>query len=448
MKRMIIISLLFSACSCVVSYECLADGPSVTVYNNDLAVIRDNRDMQFIKGVQTKTMTDVPERIDPTSVRFAVEGGGIGMIEQNYRYDLVNSQKVLRRYIDNTISIRIKEGDLIEGVLQSVAGDVVVSTTDGVEIVRLDAIERFSFSELPEGLITRPTLFWTLSSDRTRTAPAEISYMSSGFEWHAEYNAVIGADEKSMDISSWVSIHNNSGATYENANLKLVAGDVNRVVQPQLMRKDAMLAAEQERTAGGFDERGLFEYHLYDLQGQTTLNNSEIKQIALFPATAVKIKKVLVFDARKNPAGVTATVEFKNREDDGLGLPLPAGKVRVYSRDEDGAIEFVGEDRIDHTPKNEEVKLTLGTAFDIAAERKVMDTRRITDRVREETIEIELRNRKTVLADIQIVEHFRGDWEIRKSTDNFIKKDAYTTECTVSVPADGIKTVTFTVRFQ
>lgn len=431
-----------------VSYDCLADGLSVTVYNNDLAVIRDIRDMQFISGVQTKTMTDVPERIDPTSVRFAVEGGGVAVIEQNYRYDLVNSQKVLRRYIDNAISIRMKEGDLIEGILQSVAGDVVVSTVDGVEIVRIDAIERFSFPELPEGLITRPTLFWTLTSDRARTAPAEISYMSSGFEWHAEYTAVIGTDEKSMDMSSWVSIHNNSGAAFKNADLKLVAGEVNKVVQPRAMRKDMMLAAEQERTAGGFEERGLFEYHLYDLEGQTTLNNAEIKQIALFPETRANVKKALVFDAWKNPDGVTATVEFKNSESDGLGLPLPAGKVRVYTRDQDGSIEFVGEDRIDHTPKNEDVKLSLGTAFDIAAERKVMDTRRITDRVREETIEIELRNRKTVMTGIRIVEHFRGDWEIRKTTDNFEKKDAFTAECTVSVPADGIKTVTFTVRYQ
>ena len=334
MKRVLVTFLAVALGFCAAAYHSSADDLSVTVYNNDLAVVRDTRDMAFSKGTQTKTMTDVPERIDPTSVRFAVEGGGVDMIEQNYRYDLVNSQKVLRRYIDSAISIRLKEGDLIEGVLQSVAGDVVISTAGGrVEIVRLDAIERFSFPELPEGLITRPTLFWKLTSDRARTAPAEISYMSSGFEWHAEYTVVIAADEKSMDMTSWVSVHNNSGATYENADLKLVAGDVHRVRQPQIMRKDVMMAAEQER-AGGFEERGLFEYHLYDLQGQTTLQNAEIKQIALFPETMAKVKKVLVFDARKQPDAVTATVEFTNSEKDGLGIPLPAGKVRVYSRDE------------------------------------------------------------------------------------------------------------------
>ena len=274
--------------------------------------------------------------------------------------------------------------------------------------------------------------------------------MTGGFDWHAEYTAVVSDDEREMEISSWVSVNNNSGATFEDATLKLVAGDVHRVRPGIPIRREIAAKATlmQEESRVGFEERGLFEYHLYELQGRTTVNNAEIKQIALFPVTTTKVSKLLIYDSWKNAIRVSANIEFTNSEKDGMGMPLPAGKVRVYKHDTDGAIEFVGEDALYHTPKNEKVRLMLGTSFDIVAERKVVETRRISQAIREDTIEIALRNRKEESVSVMAVEHLMGDWEIIRKSDDFVKKDAYTAEFTVEIPSDSEKTITYTVRYR
>ncbi|MFC1650644.1 DUF4139 domain-containing protein [Candidatus Latescibacterota bacterium] len=425
-----------------------SDDISLSVYNDDLAIVKISDVMSFEKGIQTITFTNVSKRVDPTSVRFSSVNGGINVLEQNFRYDLVNSQKVLERYIDKKITIWVKDGELIEGVLMSVAGDVVVNDNGGnIKIVKLNSIERFEFPELPEGLVTKPTLFWKLRSERKVETAAEVSYMTAGFDWHAEYTAVIDESEKKMEVSSWVSIDNNSGATYDNAKLKLIAGDVNRIKpEVQYKRMPSTMAMQQEDAAGSFEERGLFEYHLYELQGRTTVNNAEIKQISLFPNTAVKAEKLLIYDPRKNPTRVTANIEFTNSERDGLGMPLPAGIVRVYKSDTDGAVEFIGEDAIKHTPKNEKVRLALGTSFDITAERKVADSNRISRSIIEESIEIIFRNRKEETVSITAVEHFWRDWDIINKSDDFVKKDAFTAEFTVEIPAGSEKIISYTVR--
>ena len=424
---------------------------ALTVYNQNLAVVKIIDEMSFEQGLQTLTYTDVSERIDPTSVRFSTENGSINIIEQNFRYDLVNSQKVLSRYIDKDIAIWVEDGELIEGILQSVTGDVVLKGKEGgIKIVKLSAVKQYDFPELPEGLITRPTLFWKLYSKTALKTNTEVSYMTAGFDWHAEYTAVVSDDEKEMEISSWVSINNNSGATYENAKLKLVAGDIHRVRPRIPVRREIAVKAELmgEEFRAGFEERELFEYHLYELQGLTTVNNAEIKQIALFPSATTNVEKLLIYDSWKNAKKVSVNIEFTNAEKDGLGIPLPAGKVRVFKRDTDGAVEFVGEDALDHTPKNEDIRLILGYAFDIVAERKLVDTRRISKTIREETVEINLRNRKEQKVKITAVEHFRGDWEIIDKSDPYVKKDAYTVEFAVDIPANSEKTVTYTARFK
>ena len=428
-----------------------AEETSLTVYNKDMAIVKIVDSMNFIKGVQTISFTDVADRIDPTSVRFSDRNGKVRVIEQNYRYDLVNSRKVLQKYIDRDITIWIKEGDLIEGVLQSVTGDVVLKDKNGrVNIIQADAVERYDLPELPDGLITRPTLFWKLDSTQEGNVETEVSYITQGFSWHAEYTSVVSDDDKTMELSSWVSVDNKSGATFENAALKLVAGDVHRVTpEPRYPRRVTLKAeAIEEDIAAGFEERELFEYHLYDLQRLTTVNNAEIKQIALFDPTNVNAHKQFIFDSRKNPQKVSVSMEFTNSESDGLGMALPAGKVRVYKRDTDGSIEFVGEDALDHTPKNEKVRLMLGYAFDLVAERLVVDTRRISPRIREQTLEISLRNRKTEPVSITVVEHLWGDWEILKKSHDYKKKDAYTIEFTVDISPDSEMKITYTVRLK
>lgn len=430
---------------------CYAAEVSLTVYNSDLAIVKILDSMNFTRGIQTLTFTDVAERIDPTSVRFSVLNSDVKVIEQNYRYDLINSTKVLQRYIDRKVSLWVKDGNLIEGILQSVAGDVVLrSPNGGINIIRNDAIERYELPELPDGLIIRPTLFWKLNSSNEGKANTEVSYMTGGFFWHAEYTAVVSDDEKTMELSSWVSVENNSGAYFKNADLKLVAGDIHRVKteEPAYKRQLMLAVPTGEESMAGFEERELFEYHLYDLGRKTDVNNAEIKQIALFNPAQVKAVKRFVFDSRKNPGKVSVSMEFENAEKDGLGIALPAGKVRVYKRDTDRAIEFVGEDSIAHTPKNEKVRLSLGNAFDLVAERQVTDTRRISPTIREQTIEISLRNRKTEQVDITSIEYLWSDWEVLKKSHDYVKKDAYTLEFTVTVPPDGETKITYTVRLK
>ncbi|MBA7564923.1 hypothetical protein ES708_06592 [subsurface metagenome] len=424
---------------------------SLTVYNNDLAIVKSVEEMSFIKGLQAISLTDVASRIDPTSVRFTSSDGNVTVLEQNYRYDIVNTAKVLHYYIDKQVSIWVKDGDLIEGVLQSVTGDVIVKGRDGrLNILKEDVIERFDLPELPEGLVTRPTLIWQVNSLKSGDFPTEVSYMTGGLSWHAEYSAVVSEDEENLEISSWVSINNMSGATYENAALKLVAGDVNMLKKGRpLMKREAVLslAAEDEMT-GGFEERGLFEYHLYDLGRATTIANAEIKQIALVDPTDVITQKKFMYEPWKDPKKVAVSMEFINSEEMGLGMALPAGKIRVYKRDTDGSIEFIGEDAVDHTPRNEKVRMVLGSAFDIVAEKKIIETRRISQRIREQDIEISLRNRKEEQVVITVSERFYGDWEILKKSHDFIKKDAYTAEFSILVPADAEVIAAYTIRYK
>lgn len=426
-----------------------AEDVSLTVYNTDLAIVKIVDNMSFVKGGQTVTFTGVANRIDPTSVRFKALDGDIDVVEQNYRYDLVNSRKVLERYIDKDVTLIVEGGSVIEGILQSVAGDIVLKDRAGrVNIVRTEAVERYDLPELPDGLITRPTLFWQVMSEREREAKTEVSYMTGGFSWHAEYTAVVGDDETSMEMSSWVSVDNTSGASFENARLKLVAGDVHRAPRVMVKTQSAPRAMAMEDAAAGFEERELFEYHLYDLGRRTDVFDREIKQIALFDPSTIKAEKRFVYEAMKDDSKVRVSMEFVNSEKEGLGMALPAGTVRVYKRDRDDSIEFVGEDRIDHTPKNEKVRLTLGNAFDIAAERTITDTRRVTDRVREQSVEISLRNRKTEPVTVTVIERLWGDWDIIRKSHDFKKKDAWTAEFTVDIPADSETKVVYTARMK
>jgi hypothetical protein len=405
--------------------------------------------MQLKKGLQTVTITGVAQLIDPTTVRLKSTGSTITVLEQNYRYDLATSQNVLERYLDKNVTLWVSDSSMIEGLLRSVAGDIVVSAGNGIKIVKLDDVKAFDLPELPEGLVTRPTLVWNVSSEREGAVATELSYMTGGFNWHAEYTAVIAKDEKSMELSSWVSVQNQSGASFDNATLKLVAGDVNRAIRTPAprayMAKTDML---QETAAAGFEERSLFEYHIYELSGRTTVQNNEIKQIALFEPVTAKVEKRLVYDATRDPDNVLAVIEFTNSDRDGLGMPLPSGTVRVFTRDTDGTIQFVGEDTIDHTPKDDDVRLQLGSSFDLTAERRVMDSRRISDRIREDTIEIDLRNRKEEQVSVTVLERLWGAWDIVRSSDDMKKKDATSAECTVTVPAGEVKTISYTVRYR
>ena len=445
-------SVLCAIAVMAIAVTAFADDVSVTVYNSNLGVIREIRDLSFDKGDGMVSFVDVPSLIDATSVGFELvdKNKSVMILEQNYAYDLVSPNKIYDKYIDRNIDVFNKEGEIFSGTLLSSSGGAVVlrEKTGKIQIIRMDQVVNVNFPELPEGLITRPTLFWRYRSDFAGKTACQVSYQTSGLSWSAEYVGLLSDDEKTLGLTGWSSITNNSGATYKDATLKLIAGDINRVAQPRVrMMEDAMMEKAMAPQAGaGFEEKAFFEYHMYTLPRKATIANNEIKQIALFdPADAV-VKKEYYYEPHKNNEKVRVAINFTNDKKDGLGIPLPAGRVRMFKKDTDGAMVLLGEDRIDHTPKDEEVKLTVGYAFDISAEEKQTEYNRISTRVEERTYEISLRNHKKEAVTIFVEKKLYGDWSITGSSHEYTNPDATTLKYEIPVPADGDVTVTFTVR--
>jgi hypothetical protein len=421
---------------------------AVTVYNQDLGVVRDRRTVEVAPGAKLK-VADVAARIDPTSVHLT---GDLAVIEQNYAFDLASADKILHRYLGETVDILAEEGRSYRGQLLAFdQGSLVLRGAGGgedVTIVGREGVHDIRCPSLPEGLITKPTLVWTVAEARGGKADVELSYMTAGMSWHAEYVAVVSADDRAMDLSGWVSIDNRSGATYPEAKLKLVAGDVHRAPapRPELARDMMMAEAKGMASAPQFTERSLFEYHIYVLERPATIADQELKQIALFAPAHTAVTKIYEYDGMWGGEDVKVTLETENKEATGLGMPLPAGVVRAFKADQDGRLEFVGEDRIDHTPRGEKVKIRMGAAFDVKAERIIADQRRISDRVYEETVEVKLRNRKQEQIEILVVEHPQGTWEILNSTHPYEKKEAAKIEFKIKVAADTETALRYTVR--
>lgn len=432
--------------------EAAGERMALTVYNEDLALVRDVRLLDLKKGMNRLSFADVAARIDPTSVHFAslTAPDRVAILEQNYEYDLVSSDKILQKYVDREILALVKEGKAYRGKLLSASGgDLVLEDTEGgIRVVDAKALEGLEFPVLPEGLITRPTLVWLVDCGRAGTHEVEVSYLTGGMGWHAEYVAVTDKEDRQLDLSGWVSIENRSGATYEDARLKLVAGEVHRVQEypaARLAREERMIAM---KAISQFEERAFFEYHLYALPRPATVKDNQIKQLSLFPNARVATTKMYSYDASVDEKKVQVKLEFTNSTKAGLGMALPKGKVRVYKADVDGSLEFIGEDRIDHTPRDEKVRLVLGDAFDVVGERNVLEHRRISDRVTEERIGITLRNHKDAAITVLVTEHPWGDWEILESSPSaYRKKDVRTVEFDVPVEKDGEGKVTYRIRY-
>lgn len=430
----------------------VASDLSVSIYNNNLGLVREVRALDLNKGLQEYRFVDVAAQIDPTSVHFkTIEStSDVSLLEQNFEYDLIGTDRLLQKYIDKEIHALIKDGLLVEGtLLNAQGGDVILKTKeDQIRVVKSAVLESIIFPSLPQGLITKPTLVWLLDSKKGGKQNAEISYLTKGVNWHAEYVAVVNDKDTALDLAGWVSIENNSGATYDQAKIKLIAGDVN-VVQPSRLHKadysGLMLA---EAAAPQFEEKEFFEYHLYTLQRPATIKDRQIKQLSLFSPQTASVVKLFIYDGQQNGNKVNVKLELKNSTSNGLGMPLPQGKVRVYKKDSDEAQEFIGEDKIDHTPKDEMIRLLMGNAFDITGERIVKDSRQISKNSRQQTIEITLRNHKKENVNITIVEHFYGNYSFIGPTPPVIKKTADRAEFAVEVTADAEKTFSYTVLFQ
>ena len=422
---------------------------SVTIYNQNLGVVRDVRSIDLKSGVSKIAITDVAQSIDPTSVHIKLNGD---VLEQNYQYDLVSLNKILQKYVDNNIHLISNNNEIVEGtLLSSNGGQIVLRKPDGGLLMLPNIVNyRFSVGSLPEGLITKPTLLWTVDAARSGNQDVEISYQTAGMNWHAEYVALLNNDDSKIDLNCWVSIENNSGATYKNANLKLVAGDVNLVSNVVPRTYDIQGFQKSNMSAEQFKERGFFEYHIYDLQRSTTLSQNETKQISLFETPGIKVNKKYYYGSNyyygNNAGKVAVIVEFDNTKENGLGIPLPKGKIRIYKTD-GNSNEFIGEDMIDHTPNRERIKLKIGNAFDVLAEESQTDHKKISDKVYEDSYKITLKNRKQENIVVEVERNLGLNWEILNSNIKYTKKNAQTIVFHVPVNQDSETKLTYTVRY-
>jgi hypothetical protein len=444
-------------------------------------VVRQERDLDFSKGRNAVRFADVAALIDPTTVVFEslTDPKGTTVIEQNYQFDLVSTDKLLQRYVDRPIvvdQVRGQGTESFNGTLLSTQGGLVLRRDDGsVQILPHNAGIRLP--SLPGGLITRPTLLWDVSAQRAGAHRTRVSYQTQGLTWWADYNLTYSEGSGqgcSLDVGAWVSIVNQSGASYADAKLKLVAGEVHRVtrgtVYPQSMAAKRSVANEAV-AAPGFSEKSFFEYHLYTLGRATTLPDNSTKQLELFPtARRVPCEKVLVYYGQAgadygflpSPATdrtyglqghrkVDVYLQFRNSEANGMGMPLPAGRMRVSKLDPaDQTLEFVGEDAIAHTPRNEKVQLTLGSAFDVVGERRQVDFRVDTSRkTMTEEIEVKVRNQKKERVTVQVKETMYRwvNWNITARSQEFRKDDARTVVFPVTIAPEGEAIVRYTVQY-
>ncbi|MEX0886896.1 MAG: DUF4139 domain-containing protein [Phycisphaeraceae bacterium] len=439
------------------------------------AVIRSRRTMAFDEGDNRLELTDVARFIDPTSVSFVDLDApdATAVLEQQFEFDLASPDKLLERYIDRPVTLSVPAGDNardeVTGRLISITGNQLVLQTDaGLRLIPYSDEVQVMLGALPEGLVTRPTLTWLVHSTQAGERAVRTSYQTDGLTWQADYNLILNADDTAADMAAWVTLLNLSGAAYENAQLKLIAGEVQRIEQqrPQPMRMEAMpRVAGPDFDAAGFEQQAFFEYHLYTLPRRTDVPDNATKQLALFPTAAdVPVEKVLVFEpalqgnqpreqfGASAGSSVDVYIRFDNVEDDHLGMPLPRGRVRVFKENPgDASPEFVGEDLIDHTPRGEEVFVKVGRSFDVVAERtRTHQERDNARRTLVETYRVTARNQKQDEDETLIIRERLYRFPTAEVTDashDHERVDAHTLHFELEVPAGEEREVTYTVRY-
>ncbi len=431
---------------------------ALTIYNGNLGLVKDVRELTLPAGTQEVKFMDVAAQIDPTSVHLKslTDATGLRILEQNYEYDLLNPQKLLDKFVGKKVKLMTTDGNLIDAVLLSNNNGPIYEINGQIH---LGHPGRVILPDIPENLIPTPTLVWLLENRTGRPQRVEASYLTSGITWKADYVVVLNTKDDGGDLSGWVTIDNKSGATYTDAALKLVAGDVHRAAPRPEVRAMLESAGKAAGAPPQFQEESFFEYHLYSLDRRTTIKQNQTKQISLLDAADIPIKKELRFYGSSqyyrsqlgtplSSQKVSVFLEIENKAQNHLGMPLPQGTVRVYKASSDGSLQFIGEDTIDHTPKDEKVKIKMGEAFDVVAERTQKDWKKIAQGVYETEWEIQIRNHKKENVQVTVVEPVLGDWEVVKASLPYEKTDARTLQFKVDVPKDGKTTVNYRVRMR
>jgi len=439
---------------------------AVTIYNDNLALVKDQRKIQLGSGASALAFRDVSAQMRPETalLRSLNNPGKLAVLEQNFDFDLLTPQKLLEKYVGKRVGV-IRTNPATgaetreEAQVLAASGGVVLKIGDRIET---GLSGRIVYPDVPSNLRDRPTLVMQLSNGGAASQEVELSYLTGGLGWKADYVAELNAADSALDLSGWVTLTNTSGTSYRNARLQLVAGDVNRVREElhpvRAMAKMDMAAEAAPRMA----EEALLEYHLYTLDRPTTIAENQTKQVALLAASQVPVRKELLLQGndyyyqssygelgQKMKVGVF--VEFDNKESAHLGLPLPKGVIRVYKKDGAGNAQFVGEDRIDHTPRNETVRLKLGEAFDVTADKKQTDFKKLPNPARgnalyESAYEIVLKNAKKEAVTVTVQEPIPADWKMLKESHPHTKAASNTAVWHIKVPADGQATLSYRVQ--
>ena len=438
-------------------------GLEVTVYNSDLALVKDSRSVSLPEGEGELRFMDVASAIKPETVHVKSKNqpDALAILEQNYEYDLISPEKLLEKFVGREIKIELRndyqdKSEIVDARLLSVnnglvfeIGGQIYLNYPGLKIV----------PSIPDNLYARPTLAWLYANSSKEPHEMEVSYMTRGMNWKADYILVLSGDDKTADLTGWVTINNQSGARYNDAVLKLIAGEVKEVrdVMPPAMYM-ARAAMPAPAPAPSFQEEEFFEYHIYNLSRRTTIGQNQTKQISLLEAFDSKLKKELIaggsadyfrtqYRGGRIKQKVNVVISFKNSEENNLGMPLPKGIIRLYKKDSGGSLQFIGEDRIDHTPRDEEVRLTVGEAFDVVAERRQTKYRKIADNLVESTWELVVKNRKKdEPATVSFNERVYGTWEVLSSSQEYEKTDAFGLRFDVTAEPGEEKVVTYTLR--
>lgn len=434
----------------------------ITVYNSNLGLVKDQRQIALGKGLQELKFMDVAAQIIPASVGIKAikEALPFTVLEQNYEYDLLSSRKLLDKYVGKEVKLFTKNAYTER---EEVVSALLLANNENQPVFQIGADITFNhpgrilFPEIPKDLISKPTLIWLLDNKTTTPQKIEALYLTTGLNWKSDYVLVLNEQDTRADLSGWVTIDNKSGAPYRDAKLKLVAGDIHRVQEDLIRPKKAMVAAAAPSPQ--FKEDAFFEYHIYTLERKTTLKDNQTKQISLLNVQEIPVTKEFIYRGAtyyyRNKQGevisnqkIGVFVQILNSRENHLGMPLPKGTVRAYKRDLDGSLQLVGEDVIDHTPKDEKIRLKLGEAFDLKAERKQVGWEKIASDTYESAYEITLRNHKKEDVVIRVIEPLPGDWKVLENSQPFIKLDASTLAFDVPVPKDKESKLTYRVRIR
>ena len=439
---------------------------AVTVYNSNIALVRDVRQLTLPSGAFRLKFMDIAATVNPATVHFRslTDPAKLNVTEQNYEYDLLEPAKLLHKYVGKEITLERSYLDNNSTKREEIKATLLSDNNGtvwkiGNDIVTNPQVESYHFPDVPANLYDHPTLLMSLENSGAHKQQVETSYLANGLTWSADYVLTVARDDKAADLDGWVTIGNNSGTAFHNAKLQLVAGDLNRLPEPRRLEVYAKAqAAIAPRAADQFAQESFSEYHLYTLGRKTSVEDKETKQISLLQGTSVPVDKLYIVNGQnyyyrslqapgaplKDP--VMVYYKFKNAEKAGLGMPLPAGNLRVYQKDSRGGVLFIGEDHINHTPKDEDITVHIGNAFDIIAERKQTDFKKIDTHVWEMEYEITLRNHKETPIVVQVNEPIGGDWEMLSSTYKYTKTGAFAAQFDVPVEKDGTAVLKYRIR--